>query len=222
MNKDKIDYNWSKKFWENRIKQNSKTTSLNLGTTIQQHNIQFNELMNVLDNQDKFILDLGCGVGRLTIPLSYTAYGITGVDFSESNIAYLKDKVKHNGIDNVELFCQSVYTPIKNRVKAYDTILIFGVLLHLNNNEIKTLLAVARDYLTDNGKVIVRESVGVKKPLYINKFCKELDSHYMAYYRTPQDIETKFELGGFIAPISKELYQQRKETGTYMWMFKKW
>lgn len=222
MNKDKIDYNWSKKFWENRIAQDSKFTSVNLGTTLEQHTKQFDELMKLVEPGDNFILDMGCGVGRLTIPLSYSAYGVTGVDFSEANVKYLKEKVKHNRIDNVEVFCQSICDKLKNREKAYDIILVFGVLLHLNNPEISKFLSLIRSYLRDGGKVIVRESVGVKRPFYVNRFCPELNSHYMAYYRTPQDIETKFELSGMIAPVSKELYQQRKETGTYMWMFKKW
>jgi|SRR5579872_6854236 len=47
------------------------------------------------------ILEIGCGTGRLTIPVSKKCSKITGIDFSEKMLAIAKKKSA--GHDNIEL-----------------------------------------------------------------------------------------------------------------------
>jgi SAM-dependent methyltransferase len=46
------------------------------------------------------ILELGCGTGRLLIPLAGSGYKVTGVDVSEAMLAVARRKVLANGLDS--------------------------------------------------------------------------------------------------------------------------
>ena len=45
------------------------------------------------------ILDLGCGVGRITIPLASDGYDIRGIDISSNLVSEAKRRLTENGID---------------------------------------------------------------------------------------------------------------------------
>ncbi|MBN2120636.1 MAG: class I SAM-dependent methyltransferase, partial [Candidatus Omnitrophica bacterium] len=51
--------------------------------------------------QDKSlkILDIGCGTGRHSIELTKRGYNVTGVDLSESQLAWAKEKAKDAGVE---------------------------------------------------------------------------------------------------------------------------
>ena len=51
-------------------------------------------------NFNKFlkILDVGCGIGRHAIELSKRGYPVTGIDLSESQLAYAREKAKANNL----------------------------------------------------------------------------------------------------------------------------
>jgi SAM-dependent methyltransferase len=49
------------------------------------------------------ILELGCGTGRLLIPLALDGHHLTGVDTSEDMLARAEQRVRANGLDNVTL-----------------------------------------------------------------------------------------------------------------------
>lgn len=49
------------------------------------------------------LLDIPCGVGRLSIPLAMNGYNILGLDFTENFINYAKKKAKIAQLDNIQL-----------------------------------------------------------------------------------------------------------------------
>lgn len=51
--------------------------------------------------KDAKVLELGCGTGRLTIPLAKNGYNITGVDFTSSMLQKAKAKTTKAGL-NIE------------------------------------------------------------------------------------------------------------------------
>jgi 2-polyprenyl-3-methyl-5-hydroxy-6-metoxy-1,4-benzoquinol methylase len=52
---------------------------------------------------DRRIVDFGCGVGRLTMPLARVADRVVGIDASESMLAETRTNCAQAGISNVEL-----------------------------------------------------------------------------------------------------------------------
>ena len=46
------------------------------------------------------VLDLGCGTGRVTVPLAADGLAVTGVDLSEAMLARARGAVRHAGLDD--------------------------------------------------------------------------------------------------------------------------
>ena len=79
------------------------------------------------------ILDIGCGGGLLTEPMSRLGGNLTGIDASEKNINIAKIHAKKNNL-KINYICSS---PEKlNTKKKYDVILNMEVVEHVENLEI--------------------------------------------------------------------------------------
>ncbi len=79
------------------------------------------------------ILDIGCGGGLLTEPMSRLGGNLTGIDASEKNINIAKIHAKKNNL-KINYMCSS---PEKlNTKKKYDVILNMEVVEHVENLEI--------------------------------------------------------------------------------------
>tara|TARA_Y100000768_G_scaffold219317_1_gene165332 strand:+ start:444 stop:1148 length:705 start_codon:yes stop_codon:yes gene_type:complete len=103
---------------------------------------------NNLTNKD--ILDIGCGGGLVTEPLTKLGGNVTGIDFVKSNIEIAK---KHSKIQNLEInyICGDVEkTKFK---KKFDIIVLFEVLEHLDNW--KKFISNIKKNIKPNGKVII-------------------------------------------------------------------
>jgi 2-polyprenyl-3-methyl-5-hydroxy-6-metoxy-1,4-benzoquinol methylase len=53
---------------------------------------------------DAVVLDFGCGVGRVTIPLARMARSVVGYDISERHLGIARARASALGLDNVRLF----------------------------------------------------------------------------------------------------------------------
>lgn len=106
----------------------------------------------------KEILELGCGTGRVAIPLAIAGYCITGLDLSDSMLNIFKEKL------------ENVTEQVKNRVKLikgnmsnflfdnkFDLIIApfraFQALIE--ENDINNCLKCVNDHLKNNGLFIV-------------------------------------------------------------------
>lgn len=80
--------------------------------------------------KNKNILDLGCGTGRYTIPLSKKGADVVGVDFSKGMLKKAKIKAKETGV-KVELINADItkYSP----KKKFDIVLSMLVQDHIKN-----------------------------------------------------------------------------------------
>ena len=78
------------------------------------------------------ILDIGCGGGLLSEPISRLGANLTGIDASKNNIEIAKLHSKKNNL-NIEYFC-STPEKIKNK-KKYDVILNMEIVEHVEDIE---------------------------------------------------------------------------------------
>lgn len=88
-----------------------------------------NWILEQLDKNDGYILDLGCGPGLYTEKLAKKGYKVTGVDFSQNSIEYAKNSAIQNNLD-VNYICEN-YLKLEFKEK-FDLIIMiycdFGVL----------------------------------------------------------------------------------------------
>ncbi|RDY27896.1 class I SAM-dependent methyltransferase [Romboutsia weinsteinii] len=54
-------------------------------------------------NEDSTVLDIGCGTGAYSIALSGVCKAVDALDFSEGMLNVLKEKIKVEGIDNINI-----------------------------------------------------------------------------------------------------------------------
>jgi SAM-dependent methyltransferase len=101
------------------------------------------------------VLELGCGTGRVAIPLAEHGYTVTGIDMNEQmlSLARAKAAAKNVSID-------WVLGDVRNfdLGKQYDTILFpANSITHLlDTQSIEACLACVRKHLSENGLFILR------------------------------------------------------------------
>ena len=143
--------------------------------TFQKYNekLIINDIFNKLQLQPKDkVLDIGCGSGILTIPLSYFVSEITAND----DIVILEN-IKKKNIENI-YFKDGDFIKIDFE-KKYDKIIMYSVLQYIDNNSIYIYIDKLLDLLNLNGIAILGDIPNSdKKNRFINK------------YQTQKDIET--------------------------------
>lgn len=100
------------------------------------------------------VLDIGCGTGEL---IEYLPEDIeyTGFDIEEKYIRYAKRKYGNKGVFHVG-DVNAVKEKFDNK---YDIILMFSILHHLNDNEVKQLLDSVYRFLNPGGTALSLDGV---------------------------------------------------------------
>ncbi len=185
-------------------------------------------------NEDSMVLDIGCGVGRWgdeIIP-QLTSGKYIGIDFSEDFLKMAKEKL---GCSGKCIFYHSSFQEAENKLyhngyTTFDIILINGVLMYINDEDIQACLNMV-DRLTHKGsRIYIKESAGTKARFTLNNyFSKELGSQYSAIYRSLEEYNTLFQQTYFAngyrliksdATWKQEL-ENRKETLSWYWIIEK-
>lgn len=180
-------------FWEERAKKKLPTTLSSFNGNIKAienqtaHEIS---LMSRYVNQESYILDLGCGDGRLTVPLSKVCKQIDAVDFSKYSIDYIKDL----NLPNVYAECTNIYHVEHMAKNEYDVIIMSGLLPCLDDNQLKSVVNNVPYLLKkQNGHILIRTTVGISERIeIIRQYSAALNDLYTAYYRTADEIAQAF------------------------------
>ena len=72
------------------------------------------------EDKDKTALDLCCGVGTMTLPLSKNFKKVIGVEIVPESIKAAIENAKHNHIENTEFIVGDIREVINSLVKAKD------------------------------------------------------------------------------------------------------
>jgi 2-polyprenyl-3-methyl-5-hydroxy-6-metoxy-1,4-benzoquinol methylase len=114
------------------------------------HNQQYQVyLIKNMDNQNKYILDVGCGTGELTKKLIGKGEKIIGIDISEKMI---QEAMRRNTDIKIEYICTTVEKYLEETDKTFDIIVSIAALHHMNEKEI---LKKMKSKLTENGKILI-------------------------------------------------------------------
>lgn len=147
------------------------------------------------------LLDLGCGVGRITLELSSYFKNIYANDYVNDFIEIAKQKAP----ENIKFTCCDAedFLPLN-----YDCCLISGLFLHLTDDKVQKL----SQKLNNIPYIILKESLGTlsRYDLPEDHYSKELKTNYIASYRTLSEILNIFN--NHILKYTEIIERHRKET----------
>lgn len=116
-----------------------------------------------ISDEDR-LLDLGCGNGIRTLEISKKCKFVVGVDYSEPLIKIAK---KYNNPSNISYYCLSILD--KNIIKLSDElftkVIMYGVLQHINGEDLLELLTLLK-VITTKDSIIFVGSIPDKNKLW--------------------------------------------------------
>lgn len=117
------------------------------------HHWHKNLILNTIENKHQLrILDVGCGYGRLSIPIieRFPHVDITGVDISENYVRlYMENTCRPASVAGIE--------NISPDLGAFDYILCVTVLMYLDDENLKKAVFNLLSHLKPKGKLILIE-----------------------------------------------------------------
>ena len=197
-----IDTEFMRNFWKNRAnthKANESMTNLEedeelLLLKIESETKKIFEYMD-FKKTDK-LLDLGSGYGNWALRFADKVDFVHAVDYCSEMVNLGIKRAQEKKINNIQFFEESIqeYT---NNIK-YDTIFISGVLLYLNDSDIREILKRMPTYTKVGTQLIIREGTGVNGRYIIDKeYSDRLETTYSAIYRTREELIEIFKKIGF-------------------------
>ena len=110
-------------------------------------------ILNFIDGKEELkVLDVGCGYGRLSIPLieKFPKIDITGLDISESYVLLYQEKTDHPALIGA-------IEDIPEDLGIFDYILCVTVLMYLDDDRLKKAISNLLFHLKPKGKLILIE-----------------------------------------------------------------
>lgn len=216
-----------KEFWEGRATLYGKAPLSSITNfaddkkTKQMDSLEKIQLMKFINiKKDKEILDIGCGVGRITMFLANHADFVLGVDYAQELLEVAWEEARRKKVYNVDFLCAPSYNFCYNR--QFDKVVIFGLLSYMNDENVIKTIENAYNQLKDGSVLILKETVGTDGHFEVlDKFSEELQTNYSSIYRTSKELIKMFENVGFKLEHDEKLYQHRKETGMWFFVFEK-
>lgn len=181
------------------------------------------------------IIDIGCGVARWgDFFASFLISGkYVGIDYSYNILEIAKNQYKN---DDRYIFAQESFQNIKNVIYSkeypcsYDIVLINGILMYINDEDVLSCLNSINDIINNDGIIYIKESIGINDRFTLNHiFSKELKSDYSAIYRSviqyKKIFDDVFSKKDYFVVSEGDLWEgtlaNRKETSSYYWIIKK-
>lgn len=107
-------------------------------------------------NRDSTVLDLGTGSGNFELEFASKVKSITGIDYNDEAINFIKKMVVRERINNVRLLVADLreISSIKNLGK-FDLIILIDVIEHLEMTDIKRMIKGFNKLLLGGGRICI-------------------------------------------------------------------
>lgn len=115
------------------------------------------------------VLDIGCGPAEILDTLPKIKY--YGFDINPIYINSAKKKYENKG----KFFCKKFTNKNIKYLPKFDHVLLLGVLHHLSNKEINTLMLNIKKVLKRKGNIITLDNIFIHKQNFIAKFLIQMD-----------------------------------------------
>ena len=115
----------------------------------------FNILNNIIDFEDKSVLDLFSGTGNISYEfISRGVQDVTAVDSDFTSYKFMSTFVKDAGIDNMKVVKASAFQVLKTLTKSYDIVFADPPYAHKRMLELPELI-LENNVVTENGLLII-------------------------------------------------------------------
>jgi len=179
-------------------------------------------LLGICENSR--VLDIGCGIGRWGDEFVDKVEHYIGVDFSESLIEQARRRFNSEKFTFKVLSADEVCRETVASTKPVDVIIISGVLLYLNDQQVVNCFNGLSGLASNNPTIYIREPLGINGRLTLDGYWSdELSAEYCAIYRTANDLTNLISLGWgeikksieFIRLYDDESLNNRAETAQF-------
>jgi cyclopropane fatty-acyl-phospholipid synthase-like methyltransferase len=229
-----LDAEEIRKFWEQRARRyqdeelvNASNLESDAELARQKHRQEQAVLMDYVRPQPgQVLLDLGAGHCAWSVTFARIVEAVDAVEYSEGMVELARRHIQAEGAGNVTIHQGPAqeYRPSR----TYDTVLLSGLTIYLNDAELSQLLANIRTYLKDGGRVVLRDGTAKEDPFTINnRYSEELDANYSAHYRTAAQYIDWFAHHGLTIRRHQDMFEagsplnKRKETILRIYEFAK-
>lgn len=103
--------------------------------------------------QQKDILDFGCGLGRHSIYFAKQGFSVSAFDLSEEGVSSLRKWAKDENVNVQTTVCDMLNLPYADN--SFDCIFAYHVISHTDTNGMKTILAEIRRILKPGGEIFL-------------------------------------------------------------------
>lgn len=102
------------------------------------------------------VLDLGCGTGRLTIPLAQAGFAVTGIDNEQAMLATAAQKLKAAGLENSVKLVSADMVSLSLPDQAFSLALVTqNTIMHLSDIQMRAAMRAVRKHLAKGGVLLV-------------------------------------------------------------------
>jgi tellurite methyltransferase len=118
------------------------------------------------------VLDLGCGLGNLSLKAGQSGHRVVAVDASQAAVARINDEAKRE-----ELSVQAIQADIETWSidKSYDTIVAIGLLMFFRQERSLELLSDIQTHVNSDGRAVV--NVLLEGTTFLDMFTE--DNYYL-------------------------------------------
>jgi len=152
------------------------------------------------------LLDVGCGGGLLSEPLTRLGVSVTGIDASDAAIKAAK---RHSDLSDLKIhYITGDITSLISKNKLYDVVVASEVIEHVSNPV--EFLKGLKKLLKPNGKIIITTISRSVKSLLIAKISAEyitkmipLGTHQWKKFIKPKELQNLLDMTGFKVDITR-------------------
>lgn len=213
-----------KRFWNGRASkynENSPFVSIKLGDKRPERAEEWDKyekeniipLLNISAKNN--VLDIGCGIGRLSDVLIPNCKYYLGIDYAESLIDIARKRVvfddkkyAFHALSFQDINRENILNLEPEVVYNFHTIILDGILPYINDTDIKKSFENIIDLASDECMIYIETAIGEKERLTLDGFWSEdLESKYSAIYRTNEEYLELFS-GVFAKGFSTFKYEE--------------
>ena len=138
--------------------------------------------LNIAKQYGDSILELGCGTGRITIPLIEAGFNVTGLDISESMLSLAK--IKSNKVKWIQEDACDFDLADKFKLIIFP----FNGMLHIHPDKIKSCFSTIKKHLISTGKLVI--DIGNPSPKLLTKLSLTEGERLASVFEDPNSKET--------------------------------